>query len=311
MNSVIITGATSMIAAGLIEECLQRQIKIFAVVHPQSKNIKRIPHSDLIKIIKCEHQNYLNLQELINQPCDIFYHFAWLGTGKYRNDNPYIQVENIRSSLDSVIVAAKLGCKKYIGAGSQAEYGKVDLLPIGPDTLTEPNTPYGISKYAAGKLVLYEALKLGIDCIWTRIFSVYGKYDKPTSMIMTTIEKLLTGEIPEFTKAEHRWDYLYYTDAGKALFLLGEYGKGGDIYCIGSGVSKPLKDFINIIKESIDPKKQIFLGKMPYPPEGPISLHADISKLVEDTGFNPAVSFESGIKLTLDWYKMKRNDETS
>lgn len=311
MNSVIITGATSMIAAGLIEECLQRQIKIFAIVHPQSKNINRIPYSDRIKIIKCDHQNYINLHELINQTCDIFYHFAWSGTGKYRNDNPYIQVENIRATLDSINVAAKLGCKKFIGAGSQAEYGKVDLLPIGPDTNTNPNTPYGILKYAAGKLVLCEADKLGINCIWTRIFSIYGKYDKSTSMIMTTIDKLLNGEIPEFTKAEHHWDYLYYTDAGKALYLLGELGNGGEIYCIGSGISKPLKDFINIIKNSIDPKKQIYLGKIPYPPEGPISLYVDISKLVDDTGFNPEVSFESGIKYTLDWYKMKRNHETS
>lgn len=311
MNSVIITGATSMIAAGLIEECLQRQIKIFAVVHPQSKNINRIPDSDLIKIVKCDHQEYKNLLELINQPCNIFYHLAWIGTGKYRNDNPYIQVENIRSSLDSIYVAAMLGCKKYIGAGSQAEYGKVDFLPIRPDTNTNPNTSYGISKYAAGKLVLYEAPKLGIDCIWTRIFSVYGKFDKPTSMIMTTINKIINGEIPEFTKAEHHWDYLYYTDAGKALYLLGEFGKGGEVYCIGSGVSKLLKEFIYVIKDTIDPKKQISLGKIPYPPEGPISLHADISKLVDDTGFNPEVSFESGIKYTLDWYKMKRNHETS
>lgn len=310
MKSVIITGATSMIAAGLIEECLQRQIKIIAVVHPKSKNINRIPESNLIKIIRCDHQNYKNLFELINQTCDIFYHFAWIGTGKFRNDNPYIQVENIRSTLESIHVAAELGCKKYIGAGSQAEFGKVDLFPIRPDTYANPNTPYGISKYAAGKLVLYEALKLGIDCIWTRIFSVYGKFDKSTSMIMTTIDKLLNGESPVFTKAEHSWEYLYYTDAGKALYLLGKFGKSGEIYCISSGISKPLKEFINIIKDSIDIKKEIIFGNIPYPPEGPISLYADISKLVDDTGFNPTVPFESGIKLTIDWYKMKRYYET-
>lgn len=310
MKTIVITGATSMIALGLIEECLAKKIKIFAVVHPDSLNVNRIPRSDLISIIKCDHRNYKDLENLINTKCDDFYHFAWKATGKKRDLDTYLQVENIIATLDCIHVAKQLDCKKFVGAGSQAEYGKVKELPISPDTVINPNTPYGISKYAAGQLALFEAQKLGVDCIWVRIFSVYGKFDKPTSMIMSTIDKLIRGENHEFTKAEQLWDYIHYLDAGKAFYLIGKSGKPG-VYCLGSGEAKQLKEFIYAIRDNIDPNIGIRLGGIPYSQEGPRNLCADISKLTADTGFHPNISFESGIKLTIKWFKIKSNYETS
>lgn len=77
------------------------------------------------------------LSQLINDKYDVFYHLAWAGTtGKARNDM-YLQNENIKFTLDAVELASKLGCKVFIGAGSQAEYGRYEGR-LTPDTPVFP-----------------------------------------------------------------------------------------------------------------------------------------------------------------------------
>ena len=62
---------------------------------------------------------------------DTFYHIAWGYTGAARNKSTRLQSKNIDYTLDAVEAAAKLGCKRFIGAGSQAEYGPLDREMIG------------------------------------------------------------------------------------------------------------------------------------------------------------------------------------
>ena len=78
-----------------------------------------------------------------------------------------------------------------------------------------------------------------MEWIWPRIFSVYGIYEKETTMIASGLRKMLKGEKTEFTPAEQRWDYLYSKDAGRAYYLIGEKGRDGAVYCVGSGQAHP------------------------------------------------------------------------
>ena len=148
-----------------------------------------------------------------------------------------------------------------------------------------------------------ECQKLKIKHIWMRILSIYGPYDGEKTMITSTIRKLLAGEVPEFTKGEQLWDYLYSKDAGRAMLLLGQKGVDGRIYPIGSGKTKPLHEYIELMRDAIDPELLLAIGAIPYAPKQVMHLCADISQLTEDTGFVPEISFEEGIKETIEWAK--------
>lgn len=87
-----------------------------------------------------------------------------------------------------------MGCKRFIGAGSQAEYGPMDVPRIAPDSPVHPTTPYGASKLAANQLSSMLCKELGMEWIWPRIFSVYGIYEKETTMIASGLRKMLKGE---------------------------------------------------------------------------------------------------------------------
>ncbi|MEI7668016.1 MAG: NAD-dependent epimerase/dehydratase family protein, partial [Erysipelotrichaceae bacterium] len=229
---------------------------------------------------------------------DAFFHLAWEGSSGEGRNNASLQVSNISATLDATKLAYRLGCHTFIGAGSQAEYGRVEGL-LRPSTPTNPESGYGIAKLCAGNMSRTLANQLDMNHIWVRILSVYGPYDSEHSMIMSTIKKLLNHEVPSFTKGEQIWDYLYSDDAANALLLLAIKGQPNKTYCLGSGIGRPLYEYIQIIKEVINPMAELAVGALPYGPNQVMHLVADISDLEADIGFTPKTEFKDGIKMIM------------
>lgn len=302
MKKMILTGATSMIGSAIIRRSLAHSVdKIYAVVRPNSKNMDHVPKDSRIEIVECSVDRLFELPEKIRDTADVFYHIAWGLTGKKRNQDLTAQAENITYTIDAVKAAKALGCKKFIGAGSQAEYGNTHLSIIHPDTPVNPVQPYGIAKYAAGKLGKAEADLLGIPFIWVRIFSVYGPYEKKTTMISTALAQMLRGESPAFTDATQTWDFLYADDAGEAFYRLGELVDQSEVYCLGSGDGKMLRDYILQMRDAVAPGLPVRFGEIPYGPGGSLNICADIRSLTKDTGWKPQTSFPEGIRKTLSF----------
>ena len=147
--------------------------------------------------------------------------------------------------------------------------------------------------------------QLGIKHIWTRILSVYGPYDGENTLISLCLRDFPKGISPEFTPAEQIWDYLYSSDCANALYLIALNGKNGQIYTIGSGQKRVLKDYIEEIKNIINPELKLKIGSIPYSENQIMHLCADISELTKDTGWVPQVSFKEGIEKTIKWIKEK------
>lgn len=300
---VVISGATGAIGIALVRKCIDEGHEILVICHKGSERIKRLPQSPLVTVLELDLDEYRDFTpDSLCPKYDVFYHFAWNGTiGNIRNDTK-VQYENIGYALDAVRLAARLGCHTFIGTGSQAEYGRVNGT-LSANTPTFPENGYGIAKLCAGQMTRLLCGQLGIRHIWTRILSVYGPYDGEKTMIVSAIKKLLHGETPEFTKGEQQWDYLYSDDAAKAMLLLGENGKDGSIYCIGSGKTRRLSEYITILRNMINPELPLKLGAIPYADKQVMYLCADIEALRRDTGFCPTIEFEDGIKKTIEWVK--------
>ncbi len=303
MNSAIITGGTGMLGLALVRLLIQNNVRVLMLVRPGSKRASRIPNNPLVKTLECD-LNQLSTLEIPDEKYDTFFHFGWGGTfGDSRNDM-YLQNENVKFTMDAVSLAHRLGCTTFVGAGSQAEYGRVaDGVKVAPNLPAFPETGYGIAKLCAGQMSRVECKKLGIKHIWTRILSTYGPYDGMHTMVMSGIIKMLDGERPQYTKGEQMWDYLYCDDAAMAFYLAAEKGKDGSIYCIGSGNVKPLREYITKIRDVVNSGQEIGFGEIPYYDKQVMYLCADITSLTEDTGFVPQVDFEDGVRRTVDWYK--------
>jgi nucleoside-diphosphate-sugar epimerase len=297
MKRAIITGATGAVGTALIRELIMNNTEVLVFCREGSVRNKHIPIHSLVKKVYCPLDKLADQHNDTKKSYDVFYHFAWEGTtGAARNDM-HLQNRNVEYAIDAVAAAKHFGCRTFIGAGSQAEYGRVEGL-IRHDTSAHPETGYGIGKLCAGLMTREYAHQLGMRHIWVRILSVYGPNDGSQSMIMSTIEKLKIGETPQFTKGEQMWDYLFSGDAAKAFYLLGCKGIDGKTYVLGSGKAKPLSAYMKEIRDIVAPYAKLDIGAIPYAEKQIMHLQADISEINKDIGFEPETPFASGIRYT-------------
>ena len=311
LNKVVIAGATGTIGIALINECISNSIEVVVLANPGSKRIARIPQNDLVRVIFCgldelgQNDTTEKITSGAKMPyADAFFHLAWAGTfGSDRNDMG-LQQRNAEYALDAVRLAKSLGCHTFVGAGSQAEYGRVTGI-LKADTPCNPENGYGIYKLKAGEETRKLCEELGLIHIWPRVLSIYGPFDGERTMVMSTISSLLNGESPKLTKGEQLWDFLYCKDAARAFFLMAQSGRHGSVYPVGSGIARPLREYVEIIGKTVAPKVELLFGAVPYSDKQVMHLQADISKLSEDTGFVPETSFEEGVKETANWIKQQ------
>lgn len=308
MERVIITGATGVVGMALIKCLVCRDISVTVILHKGSKRNGRIPVSDKIKVVEKDLSEIkeLTIEDLGKQ--DVFYHFAWGCTFGQERNNVDVQLQNIQHTLEAVKLAKRLGCSKFIGAGSQAEYGRYEGK-LNSSVPAFPENGYGIAKLCAGQMSRLLCEQLGIEHIWARLLSVYGPYDGKGTLISVLIHDMLEGRIPSCTRGEQVWDYIYSDDAADAFYRLGLKGVSGKTYCIGSGNARMLKEYITCIRDMIDPDREIAFGAVPYSEKQVMYLCADITELQQDTGFTIQYSFQEGIRDTVQW--IKREQETA
>lgn len=299
VDKVVITGATSMLGISLIEYLLSHGVeKVLAVCSPGSARMKNIPIHSCIQTIQCDLTCLENIKRFTQEEYDVFYHFAWVGTQAQMRNNIKVQMKNIGYTLDALRLAKELGCKTFIGAGSQAEYGICEE-PLTEETPAWPQNAYGLSKYIAGKLSQLYAKEIGMRHMWVRVVSVYGPHDRGDTMIMSTLRQLLATGHASFTKGEQIWDYLYESDAARAMALIGSKGESGSVYVLGSGkaysLRKYIEEMISVLGEGYIAK----FGEVEYKADARMYLCADITKLTKDTGFLPQTDFKTGISKTV------------
>ena len=287
MKTAIVTGATGFIGYHLAKKLSALGIFVYAIIRPNSKNKHRLKNLSNIKIIELDMADIKKLPSIITAKYDVFFHIAWEGE---RNDFGK-QYQNVEYTIQAVDIAKELGCKRFICTGSQAEYGLYEDV-VTEETLPKPNTAYGSAKVAACYLSKYRAQELGIEWIWTRIFSAYGEYDNPKALIPYLIESFKNNNEVNLTSCRQNWNYLYIDDVVNVLALLIEQGKSGEIYNIASNETKVLKDFVEEIKKIVKGDSTINYATNN---NVVVSLNPCIEKIMADTSWKIKFKFYEGI----------------
>ena len=303
MKYAVITGATCSLGVALVKFLRQKGVEVTAIIRPCSGRLGNLPADPGIQTVAGELSDLSGLSSVLPwRPGGGFFHLAWNSISREMTGDPLAQAKSIVYTLDAVNLAHALGCDVFVGAGSQAEYGRKNQ-PLTPDLLPMPETSYGIAKLAAGQLSRRRCDDLGMKHGWARILSLYGPYDKDTTGIMYCIRALLSGERPSLTPAEQIWDYIYVADCARALWLIAEKGQHGVPYPVGSGMGLPLRQYFEWLRDAIDPTFPLKFGDKPYSPQQVMYLQADLQQLSADTGFYPEYSFSQGIEAMIEWVK--------
>ncbi len=310
MKRAVVTGASGVLGSALVKKLLENGTEVLAILREGSPNNRRladyvsgVPGSrNLLRVEECSLES---LRSLYAEPgasgtrgpgsMDVFFHLGWTGTKGRDRFDPRIHTKNVEYALDAVELAARLGCRTFVGAGSQAEYGRTRER-LRPDTGTFPENAYGVGKLCAGMATRILAAGMGIKHVWTRILSVYGPNDGERTLVTYLVRSLLDGARPVCTAGDQIWDYLFAEDAASALIAAAEKGRDGAVYLVASGRERPLKEYILEIRDVVSPGAVIGFGEVPYAENQVMHLSADITGLMRDTGWKPEVPFAEGIR---------------
>jgi len=300
LQGAIITGATGAIGIALSKLLSDKNISVLAVIRKNSSRKKYIEGLPNVEILECNLSDFDKMEADSFVKYDVIFDLAWEGSDQESRQNPDIQKKNIEYIPAIIEFAKKLGCKTFVGAGSQAEYGRVNGK-INEDYLLNPVSEYGKAKMQAENISRRICENSAIRYVWPRIFSVYGPGMGMDSLITYSISEFRKDVSPKMTKGEQLWDFMYAEDAALALYLLAANESAKGVYCIASGEGRSIKEYTSIIRDVVNPKVELHFGDIPYQENQVMELVGDISKLKRETGFEPSVPFDIGIKRMAEW----------
>lgn len=301
MNAVV-TGATSFLGRTLVDRLLKEGKQVFAVVRPGSLNMESLDfnRSGIVRV-EWDMGELRRLDQVISEPCEWFYHLAWEGSGSENRRKREVQKKNAADSVKALEGAARLGCKRFLFSGSQAEYGNIEGL-MSEEKECKPVSPYGEAKLEFLKLAVTRAKELGMEYVHARIFSVYGVGDHPWSLVCSCLRAFGRGEYISLGECSQRWNYLYAEDCVRALSLLMEQGNSdiSGIYNIAApgAQTRLLREYIRLMYEEMGCHGSYSYGRRRPNAEGPVGLLPDIRKMQAATGWEPQVEFSEGIRRT-------------
>ena len=296
MKCAVVTGSNGFIGKAVTERLLSRDVHVYAIdLNAESA----VLHNDL-DYIRCDFAEISSASDAIKTIPDAFFAFAWAGSAGSARTDYALQLDNARYTADCVSFAKNIGCSRFIGAGSITET-ETRLAVLAQNNKPAMPYIYGTGKAAAHEIGKCLSADLGVDFLWATITNAYGPGERSPRLLNTTIRKMLSGEKLEFTAATQRYDFVYIDDVAEAFCLIGEKGHPFCEYTIGSGTAQPLRLFIEEARDALAPGAVLEFGALPFTGIDLPATAFDIEKLRADTGYDPSVPFNEGVRRTAEW----------
>lgn len=302
MNNAVVTGATGFIGRALLEVLNRQKVTTFAVVRNEQKRAiwdgAQLPY---IHVIYCDMDKIEDLTAILKENIDAFFHLAWDGSSGENRKDYRKQLRNVQWTIDAARVAGELGAKRFIGAGSLVEYDAEAYIP------TDGASPDLVSFYATAKITAHYMSKivcsqyLSMAHCWAILSHIYGKGNYSTNFVNFAVKCMLTGQPANFTRGKQMTDFVSIENTVWGLYCIGNRGHANTSYYVGSNHPRTLREYIQIIRNTIDPHISLNLGAVPFRGVVHPAETFDCTKVMRDTGYEPIGSFEEEIKSVVSW----------
>ena len=236
--------------------------------------------------------------------CDAVVNFAAESHVDRSITGPEIFVEtNVQGTLNLLQASKELGVERYLQVSTDEVYGTLGKTGYFTETTPiAPNSPYSASKASADLLVraYYETYKMPV--LNTRCSNNYGPYQYPEKLIPFFISRLLNGQkVPVYGDGMNVRDWLYVYDHCEAIDVVLHKGKIGEVYNIGGHNEKTNMEITKIILSAMGKDEtsiEFVQDRLGHDKRYAI----DNTKIQTELGWQPSLTFEEGIKLTIEWY---------
>ena len=214
---------------------------------------------------------------------------------------------NVEGTLMVLDAARECGVRRVVYASSSSVYGDAPTLPKREDMTPRPKSPYAVSKLAGEYYCQVYNGVFGLETVALRYFNVFGPRQDPTSqyaaVIPIFIDCIVSGKRPKvFGDGEQSRDFTFVDDVVAAnLQAARAEGAAGAVCNLGRAERHTLNELLELLQQII--------GKRVKPQYGPDRAgdvkhsEADISRAKQAFGYDPKVSFEDGLRRTVEWFR--------
>jgi len=306
--SILVTGGAGFIGSNIVEELKKRGTKYIRIVDNLSTGYRSNIDNLLDSNVEFMYGDITNLETCrkMVKGIDIVCHQAALGSvPRSVNDPLSSHNNNVNGTLNLLEACKEVGIKRFVYASSSSVYGDDENLPKVEDKTGNPLSPYAVTKcvcelYANVFTKLYD-----MQCIGLRYFNVFGPRQDPqgayAAVIPKFIFKILNKEQPTINgDGSYSRDFTYVANVVEANINAMTIDLEGDVYNIGYGGRITIKEMYEIIKKNMNSDLEPIYGEIR---EGDIPhSNASIDKADNYLEYNPKISFEEGIRKTINYF---------
>ena len=202
----------------------------------------------------------------------------------------------------------KFEVKKFVQVSTDEVYGSLGKEGLFTEkTPLSPNSPYSSSKAAADMMALSFHHTYGLPVVVTRCSNNYGPYQFPEKLIPLMILNTLSDKkLPVYGDGMNVRDWIFVNDHNKAIDLVLQKGKPGEVYNIGASNEMPNIEIIKLILKHLK-KPESLIEYVKDRPGHDKRYAIDSTKIQKELGWMPANTFEEAIEKTIKWY-LKNED---
>jgi UDP-glucuronate 4-epimerase len=241
---------------------------------------------------------------------------------RYSIENPYAYVESNLVGFINILEACRHGKVKHlVYASSSSVYGANRKLPFSvKDAVDHPVSLYAATKKANELMAHTYSHLYGLPTTGLRFFTVYGPWGRPDMALFLFARKILAGKpIDVFNHGHHTRDFTYIDDIVEGVIRTLDRIPAPDldydpvhpeaatssapyrVYNIGNSHPVQLSHYIEVLEDCLGRKAEKNL--LPLQPGDVPDTSAEVTELMNDTGYRPDTPVEQGVRRFVDWYR--------
>lgn len=311
----LVTGGSGFIGSNVVRKLIDEGYEVRVIdnlISGYIENIKQLIATDQVEYVAGDIRDYVSVEKAM-EGVDVVFHLA-ASVGRQRSlDNPQTDSEiNLIGTVNVLEAMRKKGAGKIVYSSSAAMFGELKYPTIDENHPQEADSPYGVSKLAAEKMIVAYSGIYDISSVCLRYFNIYGvnqRFDVYGNVIPIFAKRIYKHEpLIIYGDGTQTRDFVNVKDVARANLLASKTQGRATVFNIGSGESIT----INHLAEMMQEISGIKVG-VKYEPERPADVKhckANASKIKEELGYETQISLQQGLEDYLRWYKDNCADRT-
>jgi nucleoside-diphosphate-sugar epimerase len=305
--SYLVTGGAGFIGSHLAEELVRRGERVRVVDSLITGHRRNLAHVNGVEFVEGDLAELAVARRAV-QGMEYVLHQAAIPSVPRSVEDPIASNRaNVDATLNVLVAARDAGVKRVVFAGSSSAYGNTPTLPKREDMPANPLSPYALQKLVGEQYMQMFTTLYGLETVTIRYFNVFGPRQDPSSpysgVISVFAKALLENRAPTiYGDGEQTRDFTYVANVVDGVLRAATApGASGQVINVATEARISLNRLFSTMRDLVGSDVTVNYGAAR---SGDVKdSQADITRARTILGYTPIVSFEDGLKQTLEWYR--------